>query len=182
VSRKKVRGEIADYKGMKWENVCTEVQRNALPLLMSRDWVTVEAGRSADICQGEAGAAVVVAGLCCKDWGPEKTARKGVEIYEGIKKRKGLKGMEHHFNEMLYWTAWLTGGVAVKKWPVRIPEWDDDDKWGGLANVMLHVSAKDLMEDGASNSRVIASRSIVKFLQEGMSMKSGKKVVIAEGI
>jgi len=170
MSKRKNRVELSKFKGMSWDNVCRHVREKGIVMTMSKDWAVFEAGKASDMCDGEAGASIIVSGLCMKYWNAQRTAAKAIEIYDGIKKRCGLGDMEHLFSEMQYWSAWMIGSAGKKKWPVNIPEWENDDKWGGLANVMLHMSASEMFEEGG-NTNLLAARAITMFLKTGMENK-----------
>lgn len=169
MARRKIKSLSKHYVGMEWADIAKESQKNAIPLLMSKDRWAVEAGREADLCNGDASAAIITAALCLEKWDASSTADKAIKLYEGIYKRSGSMG-GHNFNEMRYWAAWSRSGPKNKKWPVVIPDWDDEDKWAGLANVMLKMASVEMAEDG-SNTSLLGAVAICKFLEEGMEKK-----------
>lgn len=170
MAKKKNKVNISQFRGMEWADICKEVKSKGIVMVMSKDRVLFEAGKASGMCNGEAGAAIITAGLCCKHWNPQRTAARAVEIYDGFKKKHGMGGLEFFFREMQYWTSWTSGSSGNKKWPVSLPEWEDDNKWGGLANVMLSLSASE-MADSGQNTDLLAAKSIVDFLREGSKLK-----------
>ena len=159
---------LEDFRNKHWKTVCRDVEKNTLPLLMSKDWATVEAAKSVDSCGAEAGAAIIVAALCVQDWQPNRAAHKAIDIYRGVYKRAGMKGSPI-FDDMMYWAAWVRDGSFDLKWPVKKLDLEDDNKWAGLANVILHLSARELIN--GSNSEMLAGHAIAKFLKIGVVKK-----------
>ena len=163
---------LEDFRNKYWKTVCKEVEKNTLVLAMSKDWVTFEAARAVDSTGPESAASIILAGLCVKDWGANETAHKAVDIYQGVYKRAGISEPSL-FSDMKYWLAWSSHGVRELKWPLRKVEFEDDGKWAGLANVMLHLSARELMEEG-SNTALLGGHAVAKFLKIGMAKKRKK--------
>lgn len=168
MARRKVKSLPKHYIGMEWDDVVREARKNAVPLAMSKDKWALEAARCSDDFNGDASAAIITSALCLDKWGASNTADKAIELYKTIYKNRGVH-LSQGFNEMVEWVAWARGGIKKKQWPIKIPDWKDDNMWAGLANVMLKMASVELAT--GSNSSLLAAMGIRKFLDDGRKEK-----------
>jgi hypothetical protein len=154
---------------MTWAEVMAFLEVNAHALALERRGAELDVAKTAMSHGPEAGTAVAVAYLFNQEHGAMRTAWRAIEIYDRIcPKSDKIRELK----EMVSW-----GGVHERDrefaWPIE-PELENDDKWGGLANVMMAVAADDLAR--SSTSQLLAAIGLRQFLDEGMKAKQATSV------
>jgi hypothetical protein len=163
------------YGYRRWEEVQEEIADSYHLLAMTKDDDAVDVAKAFESHGTECGMDCLAALLHREKWGTERTAARAVKMYEDIvKEGKNWPGSQD-FQDMVYWTAWMsTGPVLNLCWPLAPEKWPTDlDKRAGLANVMLHMSAPHLR---FGNSQILAGQSIMKFLVNGMKKREAVRV------
>jgi hypothetical protein len=163
------------YGDRKWVDVEKELESSYHLLTMTDDDDAVQVAKAFESHGTECGMNCLAAFLHMEKWGTPRTTRRAVDMYIDVIREDGKWPGSQDFQDMVSWTAWLsTGPVNKLKWPLAPTKWPKGlDKRAGLANVMLFLSAPHLR---FGNSQVIAQRSVMKFLVNGMKKSQALSV------
>jgi len=170
--------ELKHYEGLSWREAQEALKERSILLLMAKDDNCVDVARAYKMHGIEAGTATLCAVLYLNRNGGAHTAMEGVHLYERILKTMEKDGkprpwLRSHVENMRWAVPWGMHG-ATRGWPVKPPNWRNIDKLGGLANIMLYLGALEL-EEGGGTSELVASRTVAKFLKEGVEKKNERR-------
>jgi hypothetical protein len=153
--------------GKTWEELVEFMETNRHALALEGD-PELECAIIADEYDPEAGAAAAVAYRFLQANGAAKTMYKAIEMYESLSGDPSFL-----LKELRMSVAWVSRPyLRTAKFPIKPYNGEDEQKHGGLANVMLAVAAKELSK--GSNTEILAAIAINKFFDEGMAAKSAK--------
>jgi len=162
------------YGYRRWEDVEKELEDSYHMLALSKDDDAIDVAKAFESHGTECGMVCLAAYLHMDAWQPERTAKRAVNMYIDIVKEDGNWPGSDSFRGMIEWTAWMSTGPLDLAWPLAPKEWPKDlDKRAGLANVMLRMSAPHLK---FGNTQMLAGRSIMKFLVDGMKKSKASRV------
>lgn len=147
--------------GKTWEELVDFMKVNRHALVLEETPHEIETAKTADD-NAEAGAAVAIAYRFLEKYGAPRTAWKAADIY------KRLTPKSDDLLNLQVSLAWVRGANNTLTWPIGpVPE--EEEKEGGLANVMFAVAAVDMF-DGTSSEK-LAAFAIAKFLDDGIKKK-----------
>lgn len=167
--------------GKSWNEVVSflEDSRHALALEGGPEH---EVAVIADEYDCEAGAAAAVAYRFCQKHGAACTLYMAIEMYERLRPSDLLTKLRadvawvskpYVLREEKVPDGWTGPTMTVRDftidWPIDPYCGEDPEKEGGLANVMLAVSARMLSK--GSNSEILAAIAVNDFLDEGIRRK-----------
>jgi len=165
------------FAGRKWIEVKREISQNyhMLTLLDPKAPEIIDVAKAFESHGTECGMACLAAYLHIDKWGCERTAQRAVDMYAEIMREGDHWPGSQEFQDMLYWSSWMsTGPVDHLEWPLAPTRWPKDlDKRAGICNVMLRLTGPSLRY---GNCQVLAGTAIMKFLVEGMKKSRAKRV------
>ena len=157
---------------MYWGKVRKEVDQNAHLYLFSREPQLVEMAETYARSGLEPALAVLCAYCYMADHGSKYTLGRAISIYEMLVKQEKVSSEAcRMISELSCNAAWSVSGRVPEKlnWPRA---WAKKERKAGLANIMIYVAAKDLINGTASDA--IAAWAANKFLT-GL-LEVGKKI------
>jgi len=171
-------GELRGYQSLKWRDAKRCLRDRRILLAMEKDRLCTEVAKTYDTHGADAGIATLCALLYFQCHGAPQTATRGVELYGDILKACMNKGEDKPWlsakvQDMRFSVAWSTHGLT-REWPLSPPKWRNLDLVGGLANIMLCMGAREMV-DGTTSEQVGAA-SVMQFLKEGMEKKHESRV------
>lgn len=168
--------------GKSWNEVISflEESRHALALEGNPEHEVAVIAEEYDC---EAGAAAAVAYRFCQKHGAACTLYMAIEMYERLRPSELLQKLKadvawvsrpYNLRETKTPEGWSGPSWTVRdydiSWPIGPYDGEDQEKKGGLANVMLAVAAKGLSV--GNNSEILAAVAVNEFLDEGIRRKS----------
>jgi hypothetical protein len=160
---------------MSWKKARAFLSENAHVLALSRDNAALEVAKTADNCSIDAGIATLMAHLFMQEHGPLVTTKKAITIYreliselklkkEWVAKAKELQKKMDNTGEILSMCLGYNGINRDRGWPLK-PCFRKINDRAGLANVMLALSCRELM-DGTTTEK-LAAQAIASLLSGG---------------
>ena len=167
--------QLSDFKGMPWKKARAVLSKNVHVLALSQDNAALEIAKNADNCGIDAGMAALVAHLFMQEHGPLLTTKKAVAIYRALinelkskkkwaAKAKELREKMDDAEDLLYLCIGYHGINRDKDWPLK-PCFRKINERAGLANVMLGLSCRELINGGTAEK--IAAQGIASLLSGG---------------
>lgn len=163
--------KLSKLDGMQWNDLVQFMKADYLSFALESTPHEISVAAVAYETGAEAGAGVSIAYRYLEVYGHEGTAWLATSIYDKLTPHnQGIFNIQ----DRLYWSCspkWHKLDDEELKWPIepmKFNKWNRA-RWGGLANVMLSISAAEFM-DGNTCSK-LATFAIHDFLEQGMKRK-----------
>lgn len=172
--------KIESYIGLSPEEICQTVHTCGHMLAFGDDKWAVEIVKTFD---GEMGEESGVAAMCCalfiKKHGAAKSAKYATEMYRKIAQELNRDDLRNAVIQLEYMVCFVDHGYKMDlEWPMKFP-FDSVSHRAGLANVLLGLSMRGLIDDGSTTS-LVAANGIYNFLEDGMKRAEARKKKVSD--